>query len=75
MKLTTIQNDQLRRGRVIGIAAGKYVVQVGKGTVNARGSGFSVGDSVVVSKVSGVFQIISKFKPIAKGSKEIFIPA
>lgn len=75
MKLTAIQNDQLRRGRIIGIVAGKFVVQVGKGTINARGSGFNIGDSVIISKVSGVFQIISKFKPVAKGTKEIFISA
>lgn len=73
MQLTTIPQEQLRRGKIIALIAGRYVVQVGKGTVNASGQGFTVGDTVVVSKISGRFQIISKFDSISLKYKEVFI--
>jgi len=74
MQLTTIPQEQLRRGKIIALVANRYVVQIGKGTVNANGQGYVVGDMVVVSKINGIFQIISTFQAAAsKVSKEVFI--
>jgi len=74
MQLTTIPQEQLRRGKIIALVANKYIVQIGKGTVNASGVGFVVGDSVVTSKINGVFQILSKCQPTSsRVSKEVFI--
>jgi len=73
MQLTTIPQEQLRRGKIIALVANRYIVQVGKGTVNASGQGFNVGDTVVISKINGVFQIISKFKAVSSVLKEVFI--
>ena len=73
MQLTTIPQDQLRRGKIIAKIANKFIVQIGKGTVNANGQGYIVGDTVVVSKINGIFQIISKFKAVSSTYKEVFI--
>ena len=73
MQLTTIPQDQLRRGKIIAKIANKFIVQIGKGTVNANGQGYVVGDTVVVSKINGIFQIISKFKAVSSTYKEVFI--
>jgi hypothetical protein len=73
MQLTTIPQEQLRRGKIIALVANRYIVQVGKGTINASGQGFAIGDTVVVSKINGVFQIISKFNAISSVYKEVFI--
>ena len=73
MQLTTIPQDQLRRGKIIAKVANRFIVQVGKGTVNADGQGYVVGDTVVVSKINGIFQIISKFQAVSNTYKEVFI--
>lgn len=73
MQLMTIPQEQLRRGKIVAIIANKYVVQIGRGTVNANGQGYIVGDTVVVSKINGIFQIISKFKAVSSSYKEVFI--
>ena len=73
MQLTTVSQDQLRRGKIIAKIASKFIVQVGKGTVNANGQGYTIGDTVVVSKINGIFQIISTFKAVSNTFKEVFI--
>jgi hypothetical protein len=65
---------QLSKGKVIGMTAGRYLVQVGQGTVMAYSkSKYIVGDSVVLALMDKTFQIISDHRMVSRQIKEVYI--
>ena len=71
--LTTRTHQSIRRGKIIGVSTGRFIVAIGNSTVHATGSGYAVGDSVLVTKVDNTFRIISKQVGTPNTAKEVFI--
>jgi hypothetical protein len=73
MKLSIETTQQIRRGKIIGVTAGRYLISMGKSSVFAYGKGYNVGDSVLVAYVNNKYSIVSPQGALSDTVKEVFI--